>query len=420
MHPRVLLALAFSLVACDSGGGGGGPRPDPGPAPTDICGSVRLTTYAAGNAGWCELPRDATFLPTFVREGLTGAIAEPWNGGSYAGDPGEACGECWEIDTIHGTETVMITDLCPIEGNPLCAGGHFHIDLASEAAEALGGGANDEGSARRVPCPVSGDVHVRVHDRNPTYLRFSPMNHRIPIRLVEFRGAGAGVAAENPWTAGTRSGGAWHLTNAGVLARGGEGVVLRLTSAQGEVVESTEIIPTTGGNGVSIDLGVQLTDQAPSQGGACEFLPPALVYGDEFGGIDGMRWIINPWGAAEDGAHGPYEDDCYAGTSCLRVADLEQWSGFHLYYRQAFPTSTFASLTMMARTVSGEGEIQVTLSDEEGERCTGMTFAIGETYTAITIDVASACAGLDAIASVTIDNPGPDVGLLLDDVRFVR
>ena len=25
-----------------------------------------------------------------------------------------------------------------------------------------------------------------------------------------------------------------------------------------------------------------------------------------------------------------------------------------------------------------------------------------------------------AIASVTIDNPGPDIGLLLDDVRFVR
>mgnify|MGYP000638566917 CR=1 FL=1 len=77
-------------------------------------------------------------------------------------------------------------------------------------------------------------------------------------------------------------------------------VELRITSAQGEVLESTAIIPTMGGD-ENVDLGVQFTDQAPSSGGACEFLPPALVYGEEYGGIDEMRWIINPWGAAEAG-----------------------------------------------------------------------------------------------------------------------
>ena len=67
-----------------------------------MCGSVRLTSYNAGSQGWCEFPRNANFLPSFVRNGVTGAIAEPWNGSSYDGDPGEACGECWEIDTING------------------------------------------------------------------------------------------------------------------------------------------------------------------------------------------------------------------------------------------------------------------------------------------------------------------------------
>ena len=47
-------------------------------------------------------------------------------------------------------------------------------------------------------------------------------------------------------------------------------------------------------------------------------------------------------------------------------------------------------------------------------------FDITETYSQISIDVGSICGGVDRIASVTIDNPGPNIGLLLDDVRFSR
>ncbi|MBK8593802.1 MAG: hypothetical protein IPN77_32805 [Sandaracinaceae bacterium] len=102
------------------------------------------------------------------------------------------------------------------------------------------------------------------------------------------------------------------------------------------------------------------------------------------------------------------------------MRDLDQWTGFHLYYRQEFPSSTFSSLTLQARTESGTGMIQVTLSDAEGNRCTGTVFDITETYSQISIDVGSICGGVDRIASVTIDNPGPNIGLLLDDVRFSR
>jgi hypothetical protein len=82
----------------------------------------------------------------------------------------------------------MVHDLCPIEGNPLCAGAHFHFDLTPEAASALQGGHNDAATARRVPCPVTGDVHAALLDWNQWgYLRLSFMNHRIAIRAAEAR-----------------------------------------------------------------------------------------------------------------------------------------------------------------------------------------------------------------------------------------
>ena len=71
---------------------------------------MTLSDSSHDPAGWCEWNRSASFLPVFVRDGLTAAIAEPFNGGSYGGDPGESCGECWEVDTLGGTEVVMIQD----------------------------------------------------------------------------------------------------------------------------------------------------------------------------------------------------------------------------------------------------------------------------------------------------------------------
>ncbi|MCC6877275.1 MAG: hypothetical protein IT378_23420 [Sandaracinaceae bacterium] len=406
------LCLALVLFGC----GSSVPPPpvDAGP-PSEGCTSVRLTTYTAGARGWCELDRTLPILPPFVRQGLTAAVAEPWNGSAYRGDPGEACGECWEVDTISATQTVMITDLCPIEGNTLCAGGHFHLDLASEAAAALMGGALDEGAARRVPCPVTGNVHAVVNDTNEWYLRIAFANHRIPIRAAEVRGAGAGVAADNPWLPLRRSGGAWDVSGDGrALANGGTGVSFRITSAQGQTVESAAVVsPVTG---QSFDLGVQLDDVSPVPGGACVFEPPAEIYRDRWGGIDEVRWAINPWGEAEAGFHGETTAGCFSG-SCVRVEALGQWSGFHLYYRQRFPTSTFRQVVLRLRTESGEGEVQVSPGNDT-DRCTGTRTAVGPDWIELTISLAEVCGGVSMLSSVTVENPGPRIALLLDDVRF--
>jgi hypothetical protein len=87
--PVASLVLALSSFGCGGGGGSSTHQRDGEVvAPSEMCGSVRLTSYNAGDTGWCEFPRNANFLPAFVRSGVTGAIAEPWNGSSYGGASG--------------------------------------------------------------------------------------------------------------------------------------------------------------------------------------------------------------------------------------------------------------------------------------------------------------------------------------------
>ena len=394
--------------ATEDGGG------DVRPGPSADCGSVRLTSYTAAAGGWCEYDRTHGFLPGFVRAGLTLAIAEPYNGSSYGGEPGEACGECWEIDTITDTRTVMVHDLCPIEGNPLCAGGHFHFDLSAEAGAALHAGGLDEAQARRVPCPVDGNVFLQLNDRNEWgYLRLQFLNHRIPIRTADYRAADGGE-----WRPVQRSGGAWHVLDDNVtFAADGPGGLFRLTSAQGEVLETPNLLSYAVPDGSTFDLGAQLSDQAPSTGGACVFEPPAAVYGDGYGGIDGVRWQFNPWGEATDAET---TDGCWGGTgSCIRVDSLGQWNGFHIYYRQPFPGDTFATLSLRARTGAGTGRLNVAAS-LEGERCVGTEVEVGPEWSEATLDLASTCGALATINAVTADNPGPAMVLFLDDVRFAH
>lgn len=384
--------------------------------PSDECGSVRLTSYNVFARGWCEWDTDYAFLPQFVRSGMTAAIAEPYNGGTYGGDPGEACGECWEVDTVNGTEIVMIADLCPIEGNPLCAGEHFHLDLTSEAAQVVGGGGLDQAQARRVPCPIDGNIHVLVNDDNNTYLRVAFMNFTAPIRSIEFRGAGPGVDANNEWTPLRRSGGAWEVIGGDrPTDRGGTGVNFRITSAQGEVVESSVIVDSHPPQGTTYDLGVQFADVEPAIGGACEFVPPGDIYVNEFGGIPEVRWMINPWGQAEQGFFGETSDGCFEG-SCIEVATLGQWTGFHLYYRQSFDVTYFSTLQLRVRTRSGAAELVIgpTL---EGTRCPPTSLSVGTEWVDVSYDL-SACNG--RIDAVTIDSGGAEtVALLVDDVRLI-
>jgi hypothetical protein len=407
------LAIAVAagvLAGCGSaGGGGGGPVPvAPGGGPT--CSAVRLTNYDASARGWCEFDRTLPILPSFVRSGMTLAIAEPWDGGSYGGAAGEACGECWEISSISGTRIVMVHDLCPVEGNPLCAGGFFHFDLASEAAAALLTQGLYAASTRRVACPVTGTAYLEILDRNDWYLRFQVVNQRVPVRQVDYRAASGGA-----WRPVTRSGGAWDIPSGSndVLGPRAPGGVFRITSAQGQVLEMPNVLGYGVGKGAIFDLGAQLTDLSPATGPACVFEPPADVYVDGYGGIDQVRWRMNPWG--------PSASETMAGCasgSCIRVDGLAPWNGFHVYYVQPFPTSTFATLSLAVRAASGSGSITVA-PGLGGTTCSTTTVTPGTSWSTVEIDVASKCTALTSLDTITVQAvSGSGMTLLLDDVRF--
>jgi hypothetical protein len=344
---------------------------------------------------------------------LTLAIAEPYDGSSYGGDPGEACGECWEISTLTNTAVVMVHDLCPIQGNPLCAGGHFHFDLSTEAANALHGGGLDEAQTRRVACPVAGNAYLEILDRNEWgYLRFSLVNHRVPVRRVEYRST-----TDTVWQSAQRSGGAWHvLDDNQTFASGSPGGLFRLTSAQGEQLATPNTLEYDVAIGATFDLGGQLSDVTPASGPSCVFEPPAAVYTDGYGGIDQVRWQMNPWGTAQASE---VTQGCYGDTgSCIRVDGLAPGSGFHIYYRQAFATSIFATLSLRLRALSGAGSVVVAPS-LEGTRCQETTVTAGADWSLVTIDIASVCASLGTINEVTLDASSA-MTLLVDDVRFAK
>jgi hypothetical protein len=183
------------------------------------------------------------------------------------------------------------------------------------------------------------------------------------------------------------------------------------------VLETPNVLDFGTAIGTSFDLGAQLTDQAPSTGGACDFEPPAVVYGDGYGGIPEVRWQSNPWGEA---VASETTEGCYGGAgSCIRMDALGQYNGFHIYYRQPFPSSTFATLSLRLRALSGGGALVVAPSND-GERCTETSTTVGSEWSEVTIDVGSSCSGLPNINAVTVDNPSEPMVLLVDEVRFAH
>jgi hypothetical protein len=407
------IILAVFTLSCDDSGGEGSNNDyfdgDAGVVDSN-CTSVRLTTYTASSGGWCEFDRNLPQLPSFVRDGLTFAIAEPWNNSSYGGEPGESCGECWEVDTIYGTKTVMVHDLCPIEGNPLCSGGHFHFDLSTESADALGGGGLDAAVARRVPCPVDGNIHIQINDRNEWgYIRLAFINHRIPISSAKVLFVSTGT-----WHPLERSGGAWHLLDHPSPSEN-ETLIFEITSSQGEIVVGTNPIGLTDNSTNIFDIGAQLTDQNEPQTTQCIFEPPADVYADKWGGIDKVLWQPNPWGG---GSVVEREYNCYNNTeSCIEANNIPPFGGLHISYRQGFPPTQFNTLSLMVKAISGSGTLSFSISNE-GQRCLVQVIEITTRWSQVILSPPTDCDGFSLINSITISNQSPAFTFKLDEIQF--
>ncbi|MBN2801944.1 MAG: hypothetical protein JXR91_02500 [Deltaproteobacteria bacterium] len=239
-------------------------------------------------------------------------------------------------------------------------------------------------------------------------MRLAFINHAIPVRSFEVKVEGG------DWIKGSRSGGAYEIKG-GPTPSEGAGMIFRVKSAEGEIVTSTNTVPFLPDNGSIHDLGVQFTPKYKSDQ-SCEFVPPADVYNDSWGGIDKVVWRPNPWKdhiKINEKTSGCYEKS----SSCLEVLIMAKWEGAHFYYGQPFPFDTFGKLSVAVKSVSGKGTITIMPNGPHGE-CTETEITVDDTWQEITIDLAAVCTNVDLLNTVTVKNYSEDFDFILDKIQF--
>lgn len=203
-----------------------------------------LLVGACGGAdkeGATPAPGGGSLYSTQVKEGLatfydaTGAgncgfDATPddldvaaFDANSYAGSA--ACGVCVKVKGPNGEVTVRIVDSCPgCDAN--------HLDLSRSAFAKIA-----EPSRGRVPvsfssvaCSVSGSMAYHFKDGSSKWwTAIQVRNHRLPVAKVEYQKAGAFVEMKRE---------AYNFfVEASGVGDQPSGLVLRITAADGQVVE---------------------------------------------------------------------------------------------------------------------------------------------------------------------------------------
>jgi len=155
-------------------------------------------------------------------------------------DMSKYCGACAQVSNGNKSVVVTIVDECPQDSNQPCKSNpNGHLDLSKPAFDALGfGTGNPSGTSWKfVPCPVTGNVVVRVKNGNSNELFIE--NAVTAIQSVSLNGQ----------MANRQSYGAWHF-NANIPA----GAMLNLTDIAGRTL-TVEVKSTTMGQ--NQDTGVQ-------------------------------------------------------------------------------------------------------------------------------------------------------------------
>jgi hypothetical protein len=150
-----------------------------------------------------------------------------------------SCGACVQISNAGHTIIATIIDECPENSNPVCKNNaNGELDLSVDAFNQLGfGNGNPSGTSWKVvPCPVTGNVVVRVKQPNELYIE------NVILALKSVSGPG-GDASRTSY-------GSWHF-NANV---NNPGTQLTLTDAASRTIQVTL---TSGATDQNQDTGVQ-------------------------------------------------------------------------------------------------------------------------------------------------------------------
>jgi hypothetical protein len=109
------------------------------------------------------------------------------------------CGGCVQLTNGGNSVIATVIDECPQDSNPKCI--NAHLDVSKTAFDKLGYTAGDPTGTtwKFVPCPVTGNVKVRVKNGNPNEIYIE--NAILALQSVTMNGS----------QANRQSYGAWHF-----------------------------------------------------------------------------------------------------------------------------------------------------------------------------------------------------------------
>ena len=215
----VLLLGAALVLACGGNGEAGTGGPSGARSSRPLSASMRegiATFYDADGSGNCSFDKSPNDLDVV-------ALAMP----EY--DDSAACGACLQVTGPKGEVTVRVTDSCPG-----CEGSGVNLDLSAQAfakiAEPKDG--RVKVSYRMVSCASSGNIAYHFKDGSSKWwTAIQVRNHRVPVKSLEYRKDGS-------WVAMKREHYNYFVESSGVGDQP-SGLVMRVTSADGQVVEDT-------------------------------------------------------------------------------------------------------------------------------------------------------------------------------------
>lgn len=172
--------------------------------------------------------------------GMTDSVENIANPNYFVAIPGQNstnfannkyCGGCVQLTNGGNSVIATVIDECPQDSNPKCI--NAHLDVSKSAFDRLGYATGDPTGTtwKFVPCPVMGNVKVRVKNGNPNEIYIE--NLIVPLQSVTMNGS----------QANRQSYGAWHFD--GNIS---PGATLTLTDVVGRTIVVTVNSTTQGQN----------------------------------------------------------------------------------------------------------------------------------------------------------------------------
>ena len=212
----------------DSGLGGGGSSPPSAGADggSSTTGGGEVPGYGAepksGTAS--HSPNDGTGACSFPPAPTAPDVAS-MNDTDYAGS--FACGGCFRVKGARGEVTVRVVDRC-VECEP------GHLDLSDQAFAKVDDLEKGKVAVtyQAVPCPVAGNIEYHFKEGSSRdWTAIQIRNHAVPIAKLEYKRGDAFVELK-------RVDYNFFIEESGVGEPQG-GLVLRVTGANGQVLEDT-------------------------------------------------------------------------------------------------------------------------------------------------------------------------------------